>query len=128
MAKKIKRTKNVATSKRNKASYEVDIAQEFKDVKNELKSLKTEITGWKSSFDLQLTKLNDNMEKVLSTIADHERRLTELEQISTKNKIKKETLGELAKFCWWAAKWVFAVGILFGAAYGTGILKLICGA
>lgn len=55
--------------------FELDIAQEFKDVKHEIVGLKNEISNWQKTVEKQLTKLNDNMEKVLNTLADHELRL-----------------------------------------------------
>ena len=56
-------------------TFELDIAQEFKDVKHEIVGLKNEISNWQKTVEKQLTKLNDNMEKVLNTLADHELRL-----------------------------------------------------
>ena len=77
--------------KHGETTFEVDIAQEFRDVKSSIEEgnakltarldqFKAEIAGWKSVFDTQLTKLNDNMDKALSTIADHEARLTKIEE------------------------------------------------
>ena len=60
--------KNVSAPRKhaNLATYDVDIGQEFKDVKNAISGLKQEIFAWRNTVDNQLTKLNSNMEKVLS--------------------------------------------------------------
>ena len=51
----------------------------FDRLENKLDVFKDEINAWKQEFVKQLTKLNTNMESVLSTIAEHESRLTKLE-------------------------------------------------
>lgn len=108
------------------ASYEIDIAQEFKDVKQEIVGLKNEISGWQKTVERQLTKLNDNMERVLNTIAEHEGRITKLEQDALKQETRKETVSDMAKFGWIAAKFLLAVGAIIGSVGGCGwILKML---
>jgi len=66
------------------------------------------------------------MEKVLSQIADHEGRITKLETDALKTEVKKETVSELAKFGWWAAKALIGAGIVIGGILGTaGAWRLI---
>ena len=108
------------------ASYEIDIAQEFKDVKQEIAGLKNEISGWQKTVEKQLSKLNDNMERVLNTIAEHEGRITKLEQDALKQVTRRETMTDMAKFGWIAAKILLAVGAIIGSVGGCGwILKLL---
>ena len=91
-----------------------------------LDGFKAEINAWKVVFDKQLTKLNDNMTSVLRTISDHEYRLTDLEKKSQKFETQKETISELAKFGWWAAKALIGAGIIIGGILGTaGAWRLI---
>ena len=112
------------------ATYEVDIAQDIKEMKqefrHEFKELRKDLNEWKTIFDRQLTKLNDNMEQVLSQIADHEARITELEKTKVVQDTKTGVKSEMIKLGWMAAKWVLAAGILVGSVIGTGgALKLL---
>ena len=121
-----KRSTNTSRKHANVATYDVDIGQEFKDVKHAISGLKQEIFAWRDVVDSQLTKLNSNMEKVLSQIADHEGRITKLEAYALKTATKKETISEFAKFGWWAAKALISAGIIIGSILGTaGAWKLI---
>lgn len=61
-------------------SVEQFIESRFDRLEDKLDSFKDEINSWKQTFVEQLTKLNTNMENVLNTIANHEERLTKLEQ------------------------------------------------
>lgn len=119
------------------ATYDLDIGQEFKDIKttfsNRLDKIETKLDEWKMVFDRQLTQLNDNMKNVMDKLAQHEFRFTEHEsRIRTleNNKIKtdthKQTMSEMAKLGWVAAKILLAVGGLVGAVGGCGwILKFL---
>lgn len=76
-------------------------------------------------MEVQLSKLNDNMERVLDKLLDHEARLSRLETKNIKNEAQKETLTEMAKFGWMAAKVLIGVGAVIGAVGGCGwVLKL----
>lgn len=122
---------------RNDATFEVDIAAEFRDVKasiaegnakltERLDAFKQEIAGWKSVFDTQLSKLNDNMDKALSTIADHEARLTKIEEDYLKQQVQKQTVSEMSKLMFFIAKSLIGAGILIGSVLGTaGAWKFI---
>ena len=116
--------------KHGEATFEVDIAQEFRDVKSSIEEgnakltarldqCKAEIAGWKSVFDTQLTKLNDNMDKALSTIADHEARLTKIEEEHLRQQVQKKTVGEMTKLMFFVAKSLIGAGILIGSILGT---------
>lgn len=118
--------KGTARSARKDATFEVDIKDEFRDVHttldklgDKLDDLRGEINGWKSVFETQLSRLNDNMDKALSTIADHEARLTEIEKQAIANKTKAQTVGEMAKFMWFVAKALVGAGIGIGALLGS---------
>lgn len=66
------------------------------------------------------------MESVLNTIAEHEARITKLEQESLKTETRKETVGDLAKFGWVAAKIILIAGALIGSVGGCGwVLKFL---
>ena len=115
---------------RKDATFEVDIEAEFRAVKESIKegnekltarldAFKSEIAGWKSVFDTQLTKLNDNMDKALSTIADHEARLTKIEEDYLKQQVQKQTVGEMSKLMFFVAKGLIGAGILIGSILGT---------
>ena len=118
-----KKTKKQST---HMATYEIDIAQEFKDVKNEIVGLKHEISSWQKTVEKQLTKLNDNMDRVLSIIAEHEGRLTKLEHASIETSVRREELSNKAKLGWMALKVGLGVGALFASVAGCGvILKLL---
>lgn len=66
------------------------------------------------------------MESVLNTIAEHESRLTKLEQTTLKSETRRETVSELAKFGWLIAKVALGVGGVIGTVGGCSwILKLI---
>ena len=112
------------------ATYEVDIAAEFKAVKDSiaegnarlserLDEFKTEIAGWKSVFDTQLSKLNSNMDKALSTIADHEARLTKIEEEALRRTVRTQTVSEMSKLMFFVAKGLIGAGIVAGAVLGT---------
>ena len=118
-------------------TFNVDIAEEFNEIKNtltdglnrldeKLDGFKNEINAWKQEFVKQLTILNTNMDKVLSQIADHEGRITKLEQDNLKNETRKQTVSELSKFGWMAAKIAIGAGAIIGAVGGCGwVLKLL---
>ena len=107
-------------------TFDVDIAQEFKDVKTEISGLKREINAWRNTVESQLTKLNSNMDRVLSQLADHEGRLTKLETDSIKSLTKKEAVSDFVKFGWWAGKLVFAAGVAVGGLFGAAqVLKVL---
>lgn len=123
--------------KKETSTYEIDIGQEFHEVKEAIKDgqekfasklgelnkkldgFKEEINGWKTVFDTQLTKLNLNMDKALSTIADHEARLTEIEKKSLAAEAKTKTVGEMSRLMFFAARFLIGAGILIGAVLGT---------
>ena len=109
-------------------SVEQFIETRFDRLEDKLDSFKDEINSWKQTFVEQLTKLNTNMESVLNTIANHEERLTKLEQSQLKSDTQKQTASELAKLGWWAAKFVVSAGILIGGMLGAaGAWKLVFG-
>ena len=122
-----------------KTTFDVDIAQEFRDVKSDFRDLKVELSNklditnqkldtWISTVREELAKLNTNMEKVLGQIADHEARIGELERGKIKFDTQKETVTSLAQFGWWAAKVVVSAGILIGGVLGAaGAWKLVFG-
>lgn len=130
--RRVKATKVKAT-----ATYDIDIAQEFKDIKttfsNRLDKIESKLDEWKTVFDRQLTQLNDNMKNVMDKLAQHEFRFTEhdkrirsLENSNIKADTRKETMSEMAKFGWIAAKILLIVGGLVGAVGGCGwILKFL---
>ena len=135
-----------ARSNPKATTYEIDIAQEFKDVKTtfsnglsrldaKLDAFKLEISGWKSIFDTKLTELNHNMKTVHDKIAEHELRFTEhnnrikaLEDSKIVDITRKETMSEMAKFGWLAAKVLFCAGAVVGALGGCGLIfKILFG-
>lgn len=119
-------TKKRVAKRTTTSTFNVDIAQEFKDVKTEIGGLKNEISQWRNTVDVQLTRLNTNMDKVLSQIADHEGRITDLEKKSTQDQTRRETLSEAAKFGWVAAKLILAIGAIIGSVGGCAwVLKLL---
>jgi vacuolar-type H+-ATPase subunit I/STV1 len=114
----------------HETTYEVDIAAEFRDVKasiaegnakltERLDAFKSEISGWKSVFDTQLSKLNSNMDKALSTIADHEARLTKIEEDYLKQQVQKQTVSEMSKLMFFIAKSLIGAGVIIGSVLGT---------
>lgn len=121
----------------HETTYEVDIAAEFRDVKasiaegnarltERLDAFKAEIAGWKSVFDTQLSKLNDNMDKALSTIADHEARLTKIEEDCLKQQVQKQTVSEMSKLMFFVAKSLIGAGVVIGGVLGTaGAWKML---
>lgn len=126
MAKKRK----AVASKRSKVhdTYDVDIGQEFRDVKTAISKLRDDLNDWKNIFNAQLTKLNDNMTSVLNTLANHEQRLTELEQKTLKSETKTQTIGEMTKIGFWALKTAIGAGILIGSVLGTaGAWRMLFG-
>ena len=123
--KKTRAQKNVVRRQvKTATTYEVDIAQDIKEMKqefrHEFKELRKDLDEWKTIFDRQLTKLNDNMETVLGQLADHEARITELEKNKLVQETKTSVRTEMAKLGWLAAKWLVAAGILVGSVVGTG--------
>lgn len=104
---------------RTASTAEFDIQREFRDVKAGIDALRNEINGWKDVFNTQLTKLNLMMEQTLAKLADHEARLTNLERRTDRSDIRRETVGECAKFAWFAAKFLLGAGIVVGGALGT---------
>ena len=112
------------------SSFETDIAQEFRDVKRaiadsnaavteRINQLTERISQQNRLFERELTKLNQNMESVLRTIADHENRLTQLEAKHIASESKEKTVGEMAKVGWFLAKFVLAAGVVIGGVLGT---------
>ena len=102
------------------------MAQRFDRLEEKLDGFKDEINAWKQEFVKQLTKLNTNMEQVLNQLADHEGRITKLEQKHIKAEARNETISDMAKFGWTAAKIALAVGAVIGAVGGCGwILKIL---
>ena len=115
---------------KRESTFEVDIAQEFRDIKASIEegnaklteridSFKAEIAGWKSVFDTQLTKLNDNMDKALSTIADHEARLSKIEEAYLTSRVQKQTVSEMSKLLFFVVKSLIGAGIIIGSVLGT---------
>jgi len=113
-----------------RASFETDIAQEFRDVKqaiadsnalvNErISGLAKEINSQNRLFERELTKLNQNMENCLKTISNHEFRITQLETKNTISETKTKTVSEMAKVGWFLAKFVLAAGVVIGGVLGT---------
>ena len=87
------RTRRKSTEKRRvsrnaKESVEQIIETRFNRLEDKLDTFKDEINEWKQEFVKQLTKLNTNMESVLNTIAEHEARITKLEQSKIANDTK----------------------------------------
>ena len=75
-------------SRNAKESVEQIIETRFNRLEDKLDTFKDEINEWKQEFVKQLTKLNTNMESVLNTIAEHEARITKLEQSKVANDTK----------------------------------------
>ena len=124
--KRLKR-RSVAT-RGPKTDVESLIEARFNRLEDKLDAFKDEINEWKQEFVKQLTKLNTNMESVLNTIAEHEARITKLEQSKLKADTQKETVSQLATFGWWAARLVLGAGILIGGVLGAaGAWKLVFG-
>ena len=141
--------KKAATNKKTRivkakvaTTYDVDIAQEFKDVKttfaSRLDKIELKLDDWKTIFDRQLTQLNDNMKSVMDKIAQHEFRFTEhdkrirdLEDGSlkseTRKEVVKETVSHLASFGWLAAKALLVVGAVIGSVGGCSWILRIFG-
>lgn len=110
-------------------TFEMDIQQEFRDIKKmildsnqemseRITKLSDRINEQNRLFERELTKLNQNMEQVLSRIADHEARITSLETSKVQNDAKSKTLGECARFGWFIARWVLGAGIVLGSVLG----------
>ena len=87
MRRAVRRLRKRSVSKSTRESVEQIIETRFNRLEDKLDTFKDEINSWKQEFVKQLTKLNTNMESVLNTIAEHEARITKLEQ----NKIANET-------------------------------------
>lgn len=123
-----RRARRSVSPRSAKTDVESLIEQRFNRLEDKLDSFKDEINEWKQEFVKQLTKLNTNMESVLNTIAEHEARITRLEQGKLKNDTQIQTVSQLAKFGWWAARVVLGVGMLVGGTLGAaGAWKLIFG-
>lgn len=114
-------------------TYEIDIAQEFKDVKSEIGGLRMAIANWQSTFESKLTELNANMKGVLERLTAHDYRFTEhdsrlkkLEMSGAKADGHREGMSEGKKLIWVAAKIGIAVGALMATTLGCGwILKFL---
>ena len=120
------KTKKYVSKQMNTISVESIMEARFDRLESKLDDFKDEINAWKQEFVKQLTKLNTNMETVLNQIADHEGRITRLEQDTLKSEIRRETVSEMAKFGWFAAKFALIVGALIGSVGGCGwILKML---
>ena len=121
-----KRAGRRSVARNTKESVEQIIETRFNRLEDKLDTFKDEINEWKQEFVKQLTKLNTNMESVLNTIAEHEARIAKLEQTKIANETKVQTISNMAKFGWTAAKIVLGVGAVIGAVGGCGwILKLL---
>ena len=121
-----KRAERRSVARNTKESVEQIIETRFNRLEDKLDTFKDEINEWKQEFVKQLTKLNTNMESVLNTIAEHEARITKLEQTKIANETKVQTISNMAKFGWTAAKIALGVGAVIGAVGGCGwILKLL---
>ena len=120
------KTKKYVSRQANNISVESIMEARFDRLESKLDDFKDEINAWKQEFVKQLTKLNTNMETVLNQIADHEGRITRLEQDTLKSETRRETMSEMAKFGWFAAKFTLIVGALIGSVGGCGwILKML---
>ena len=125
---KSKHVKHVAKTQKKETSVESYIETRFDRLEDKLDSFKDEINAWKQEFVKQLTKLYTNMESVLNTIAEHEARITKLEQGKIQSDTQKQTISQLASFGWWAAKLLLGAGALVGGILGTaGAWKIIFG-
>lgn len=129
-------------------TYDVDIAQEFRELhkqnaeiredmnkqnvelheglnrlqesfKTEIQTLRDQINVQTNAFERELGKLNDNMTKVLDQIADHETRLTTLEQKSKEQEIENGVWQKVKKASFNALVWLFWTGVVVSAAYGV---------
>ena len=87
MRRASRRLRKRSVPKSTRESVEQIIETRFNRLEDKLDTFKDEINSWKQEFVKQLTKLNTNMESVLNTIAEHEARITKLEQ----SKIASET-------------------------------------
>ena len=126
MRRVARRLRKQSVSKSTRESVEQIIETRFNRLEDKLDTFKDEINSWKQEFVKQLTKLNTNMESVLNTIAEHEARITKLEQSKIASETKVQTLSNVAKFGWTAAKIALGVGAVIGAVGGCGwILKLL---
>ena len=85
--KRAARRQKRSVARSTKGSVEQIIETRFNRLEDKLDTFKDEINSWKQEFVKQLTKLNTNMESVLNTIAEHEARITKLEQ----NKLATDT-------------------------------------
>ena len=114
-------------------TFEIDIAQEFKDVKNEIAGLARDVRNWQSIFESKLTELNANMKGVLERLTAHDYRFTEhdsrlrkLEQNDAKQDGHTAGMSEGKKFMWTIAKTALAVGAVLGTlGFGGWILKFL---
>ena len=141
----MKKTKQqVIKTARKTTTFNVDISQEFNDVKqtfatrldkldNKLDAFKDEISAWRSIFESKLTELNTNMKTMLERLAQHDYRFTEhekriatLEVENVRSDTQKQTISDVAKFGWMAAKILLGIGAVIGAVGGCGwVLKLL---
>jgi predicted nuclease with TOPRIM domain len=129
-------------------TFDVDIAQEFRELhrqnaelredlnkqnaemregltklnesfKQEIQTLKDSISVQTNAFERELGKLNDNMSKVLDQIADHESRLTNLEQKSKEQEIEDGVWYKVKRASFNFAVWAFWAVVVVSAAYGV---------
>lgn len=136
------------TTVRGVRTYDVDIAEEFRELhkqtaefredinkqnvelheglnrlqesfKTEIQTLRDQITVQTNAFERELGRLNDNMTKVLGQIADHETRLTTLEQKSKEQEIENGVWQKVKKASFSALIWFFWAGVIVSAAYGV---------
>lgn len=116
-----------AAKRARKAVYEVDIAQDIREVRTEIKALSVKLDAFVNTFQGQLEKLNDNMTKALSALADHEARLTKLEFDAEKAQTKHDVVAQIWKDVKAVAQWLFKAGIALAALGGIGWAMKLAG-
>ena len=115
------------------AEVKTDLKTEMKDLKAEMTSLrdevssvKNEIFAWRTTVEVELTKLNGNMDRVLNQISQHEIRILKLEESSQSFAHDKKDLSEKVKLGLWALKAGIITGLILASTFGiTTILKYI---
>ena len=136
------------TPVRRAKTYNVDIAEEFKELhrqnaglredmnkqsaemheglnklnesfKTEIQLLKDSINVQTGAFERELTKLNDNMSRVLNQIADHEARLATLEEKAKAADVEAGVWAKVKRISLHALVWFFWAGVVVSAAYGV---------